>query len=312
MTQAELPWALDARQAHLSHTRALPLYTSGEADGLFRLQANGLEFRARLWGMSNSGTPLLLLHGFPASSIMWEHLAVAAARSGHRVLAIDQRGYSPGARPQGRAHYTVDHFVVDALEAARAVGFDRFHLVGHDIGCVVSWVLASLHPERLLSLSGLSVSHPLTLEDTFLHHPPEYLQLFSQPTPIAESMLRADASARLRTQYAFMSPAELEEYHQLFMEPGSLTATLNFYRSIADSLRLLSDVIRRPITTPTTFLYGRGEQWVTPQTLATQETLVHAPYTCVALEGAGPTGHFVVEARREEVTRHVLEHVNAR
>ena len=98
-----------------------------------------------------TGDPVILLHGFPETSAMWTPLIEAAASDGFRVVAFDQRGYSPGARPDDVAAYAVPALVDDVLAVADALGFQRFHLVGHDWGCVVGWSVASLHPDRVTS-----------------------------------------------------------------------------------------------------------------------------------------------------------------
>ena len=95
------------------------------------------------------GPGLFLLHGFPVTSAMWEPLIAPAAAAGYRVIAFDQRGYSPGARPAGVDAYRVDRTLEDVLAVADAAGFERFHLVGHDWGCVVGWRAAVSHLEQV-------------------------------------------------------------------------------------------------------------------------------------------------------------------
>jgi pimeloyl-ACP methyl ester carboxylesterase len=238
--------------------------------------------------------------------------ARGASGSGARVPSrgLGSARYSPGARPQGVESYLATEFVEDIEAVADAVGFDRFHLVGHDVGCVVSWIHATLHPDRLESLACLSVSHPATLADRIINDPPSYIQLFSLPS-VPEAALVANDAEMLRSQYAFMNDAECREYNQLFMEPDALRATVDFYRGITQSLIEVEDIITRPVTVPTLFMFGSGEQWVTPETLAAHPTIVTAEYNEVELSGAGPTGHFIVEARRERVTERLLEHLES-
>jgi len=307
-----LRWRIDDSYAHRTQTRALPKFEPANPpdEGVVRIAARDLEFRARIYGWSNGGPNIVMLHGFPSSSLMWEHAAQAAAAAGYRVLAFDQRGYSPDARPEGVESYLVTEFVDDVEALADAVGFERFHLVGHDIGCVVSWVHATLHPDRLESLTCLSVSHPRTLADTIINDPPEYIQLFSLPN-VPEAALTANDAAELRRQYAFMNEDECREYNRLFMEEDALRATVDFYRGIADSLMTVEEVIQMPVEVPTLFAYGTGEQWVTDETLAAHPAIITAPYVEHELSDAGPTGHFIVEARREDVTELLLEHFAA-
>ena len=107
---------------------------------------------------------MLLLHGFPESRHSWRAALPALAAAGYRAVAPDQRGYSPGARPDPAdlSNYAFDKLVDDAIEIVAAAGYDgkRFHLVGHDWGGQVSWGVAGTHPERLASLTILSRPHP--------------------------------------------------------------------------------------------------------------------------------------------------------
>ena len=84
---------------HADMTKKLPLFDPSR-EGLVRIRANGMEFRARVAGFSNrDGEGVILLHGFAETSVMWDPLLDKLAKAGFRALAFDQRGYSPGARP---------------------------------------------------------------------------------------------------------------------------------------------------------------------------------------------------------------------
>jgi len=111
------------------------------------------------------GELVLLLHGYPQSRHAWRHQVPALGRAGYRAVAPDQRGYSPGVRPdpaRGLDAYGIDRLVQDVLDLADAAGPPGrpFHLVGHDWGGHVSWVTAYRHPARLRSLTVLSRPHP--------------------------------------------------------------------------------------------------------------------------------------------------------
>src|SRR5580693_5149036 len=117
---------------------------------------SGLTFTADVAG-SAGGPLVLLLHGFPESRHSWRAALPALAAAGYRAVAPDQRGYSPGARPDpaNLDNYLFDKLVADAIDIADASGAagKRFHLVGHDWGGQVSWGVASKYPERLASLT---------------------------------------------------------------------------------------------------------------------------------------------------------------
>ena len=81
-----------------------------------------------------AGQVAVLLHGFPEDRHSWDRVAPALAAVGHRVLAPDQRGYSPGARPAARSAYTLSQLAGDVLAVADAAGTERFYLVGPRLG----------------------------------------------------------------------------------------------------------------------------------------------------------------------------------
>ncbi len=103
------------------------------------IEANGMTFRARTAG--ESGEPVILLHGFPETSHMYIPLMERLAAEGYRCLAPDQRGYSPGARPEGVENYRYLKLAEDIRGFADAMGAERFHLVGHDWGAGAGWAL---------------------------------------------------------------------------------------------------------------------------------------------------------------------------
>src|SRR5450631_2668786 len=86
------------------------------------------------------GPAVLLLHGFPEGARCWGAVMASLAEAGLRALAPDQRGYSPGARPDGVQAYSLELLVDDVLGMLDVLGVRRAHLVGHDWGAVVAWV----------------------------------------------------------------------------------------------------------------------------------------------------------------------------
>lgn len=295
--------ALDWDYNHTDETAVSPVYETGDPDGLYQLRANGLVFRSRIYGGGNDGPGVILLHGHPETSIMWEPLAQAAARAGYRVIAFDQRGYSPGARPKSVASYRADNQIADVMAIADAMGFERFHLVGHDWGAVIAWASAIFHPARIESLTTLSIPHPATLTSTLVDETPGYIRLFSLLW-LPEATLLFNDLAGYKSTYSAQSDEEIAEYLSVFSEPGASTAALNWYRGIQDSIALIA-VEKSRINARTLFIYGDQEFWVTPQFLAHQRTLVDGSYGELEL-GAG---HWLVQSHTATVVDAVLKHL---
>src|SRR5262245_4062989 len=132
---------------------------TGTGTEMVELGANGLTFRARVAGPAD-GRVVLLLHGFPQTSRCWAAQLDALAAAGHRAVAVDQRGYSPGARPADPRPSAMAHLVDDVLGIVDALGTDQVDLVGHDFGGAVAWTVAGHHPDKVRTLTVASSPHP--------------------------------------------------------------------------------------------------------------------------------------------------------
>jgi pimeloyl-ACP methyl ester carboxylesterase len=108
----------------------------------------------------SDGPVVVLLHGFPEQHTMWQSIIPQLTAHGYRCLAPRQRGYSPGARPARRRDYRISKLAEDVQTLIDASGAHRVHLVGHDWGAAVTWHVAQQFPDRLLTLTSMSVPHP--------------------------------------------------------------------------------------------------------------------------------------------------------
>src|SRR5246500_3853893 len=106
------------------------------------------------------GPVVVLLHGFPQRNDSWNAVVDRLTAQGYRCLAPNQRGYSPGARPSRRRDYRISELVADVGALIDASGAQRVHLVGHDWGAAVAWRVAQQFPDRLLTVTSMSVPHP--------------------------------------------------------------------------------------------------------------------------------------------------------
>jgi pimeloyl-ACP methyl ester carboxylesterase len=214
-----------------------------------------LTFDVRTVGDEN-GEPVVLLHGFPENSLSWSGVAPLLAGAGLRVIAPDQRGYSPGARPVDVEAYSTDVLADDVVGLADALGIGAFHLVGHDWGAAVSWVTAVRHRERLRTLTAVSVPHLAAYgaalrSDADQQQRASYIGLLRQAGK-AEHVLLKDDAQRLRAMYeGHVRPAQVDAYVAQLSEPGALTAALNWYRAMRSDLGSLP-----PVTVPTTYVWS--------------------------------------------------------
>lgn len=263
----------------------------------------GLVFDALVAG-PDDGERVLLLHGFPQSSAIWRPQVDALGAAGYRAVAFDQRGYSAGARPEGVEHYRIGHLVGDAL----AVGGTRpFHVVGHDWGAVVAWHLAARHPERIRTITALSVPHPVAFA-TALASPTSdqrsqstYIAFF-RLSGLAEEALLAGGLAMMLRASAY--PGDIEERVGAMSEPGALTGALNWYRAL--DFGLVRGV--GPVIVPTLFVWSTGDVALAREGAEATARHVAGPYRFEILPGVS---HWIPEEVPEVVTRLLLEHLRA-
>ena len=121
-----------------------------------RIKTSGTEIALEQGG---SGSPLLLVHGYPQSHVMWHKVAPRLAQR-FTVVAPDLRGYGASGKPPTDAEhlpYSKRAMALDLVEVMTALGFDRFDIVGHDRGTRVTYRLALDHPDRVRHAAVLDV-----------------------------------------------------------------------------------------------------------------------------------------------------------
>ena len=256
------------------------------------------------------GELVLLLHGFPQSSWEWRAQLPALAQAGYRAVAPDQRGYSPRARPEGTEHYRSDHLVADVIAIADWLGGHRVHLVGHDWGALVAWRLASRYPERVRTLTAVSVPHPLAVAEALASPSGDQVArsayiAFFQRAELPERLLLTDEGAGLRALFAntgYQDREAMERYVSLLLEPGALTAALSWYRNL--DLSWATDM--GPITVPTLFVWSTDDAALGGEAAEACERYVAGPYRFEVLEGVS---HWIPEDAPDALNRLLLEHL---
>ncbi len=274
------------------------------------VEANGLTFRCREAGVG--GEPVLLLHGFPETSHMWVRLMEDLARQGYHCLAPDQRGYSPGARPTEVADYGYEQLAGDILGIPRAVGFDRFHLVAHDWGACASWVALALDPGRIASFVSLSIPHYRAFAEAVWSDPDEelyrgVLELLLADDHAAEQAMAADDFAGLVSVWELSTPEEVEDYLDVFRQPGALTGALDWYRACRGHRRALDDpgAPFADVATPTRLIWGRDDPYVRRRSVELAAAHMTGDYEVVDLDA----GHWLIQQRYDVVAAEVAEHL---
>ncbi|MER6984087.1 alpha/beta fold hydrolase [Streptomyces carpinensis] len=156
--------------------------------------ADGISLNAAVGG---SGTPVVLLHGFPQTHLMWRHVAADLAAD-HTVICPDLRGYGASDKPvdSDGTSYAKRTMAADVVALARALGHERFALAGHDRGALVAFRAGLDHPERVTHLALLDILPTLDMWDV-LHGASAavayHLYLMAQPPGLPERMISAAA-----------------------------------------------------------------------------------------------------------------------
>ncbi|HVW43538.1 MAG TPA: alpha/beta hydrolase [Amycolatopsis sp.] len=252
------------------------------------------------------GRPVLLLHGFPEAAICWEHQVAVLGHRGYRAVAPDQRGYSPGVRPEAVAEYGIASLVGDVLAMADELGWSRFDLVGHDMGANVGWWTASEHGDRVRTLVAVSTPHPGALAhalrtDEEQQMRSQYLRDWRERST-EKRMLAANADA-LRRMFEWKVPhGHVNDYVQRLSEPGALTAALNWYRAGRSA-----SVIDK-VDVPTLYVWSTEDVAVGSVAAFETERWVTGVYTFQMLEDVT---HWVPEEVPEMLTSLLLEHLAA-
>ncbi|MEO6436452.1 MAG: alpha/beta hydrolase [Tepidisphaeraceae bacterium] len=193
-----------------------------------------------------SGPPLLLLHGYPQTHVIWHKVAQRLAES-HTVICADLRGYGDSSKPAGfpdHSNYSKRAMALDQVSLMEAFGFERFAVVGHDRGGRVAHRMARDHRERVSRLCVLDISPTLAMyEQTTMSFAQAYYHWFFliQPAPLPEKLIGADPLFYLRVKtggwgsggHAHFAPAAYSEYERCYVDPATIHATCEDYRAAA-------------------------------------------------------------------------------
>ncbi|WP_043226385.1 alpha/beta fold hydrolase [Streptomyces sp. NRRL F-5193] len=251
--------------------------------------------------VSGEGPAVLLLHGFPDSHVLWRHQVPVLNAAGFRTVAPTLRGFGGSDRPEGGpAAYHPGKHIGDLLELLASLDVDRFHLVGHDWGSGIAQGLASVVPDRVRSLSLLSVGHLASILSAGWEQRQRswYMLLFQLPG-VAEEWLARDDHAGLREMLAGHPDAEAAI--EPLRAPGALTAALNIYRSGLPAevqFGAAAPVVPLPDSIPVMGVWSTGDPFLTERSMSGTHAHVLGRWRYERLED---TGHWLPLERPEAV-----------
>jgi haloacetate dehalogenase len=284
-----------------------------------RFPSSGAQIHYRRAG---AGDPVLLLHGYPQTHACWHEIAPKLAQQ-YTVICADLRGYGDSSKPVGledHSNYSKRVMAQDMVELMASLGFERFHLVGHDRGGRVSHRLAADHPERVQTLTVLDISPTLRMfESTDMAFAKAYYHWFLmlQPPPLPEQMLAGKVPFNLLGRIGREEPdlskfnqEAVQEYVRCFADPAAIHASCEDYRA-AGTIDLEHDRADR----------AAGRKLPMPMmTLWGAHAVVGSMFDCLAdwqavaenvIGRAMPSGHFVPEEAPQETLAEIERFLKA-
>jgi haloacetate dehalogenase len=235
------------------------------------VEVNGIKIATHLGG---SGTPLLMLHGFPQNHMTWEKVAPELARRRSCVVA-DLRGYGGSDAPASRdgTLYSKRVMAAEMVGVMAALGYDRFDVLGHDRGARVAYRMALDFPHVVTRLGIIEIVPTLAMWEAFnaeMALAAYHWTHLAQPYPLPERMIAGDPrlyvdhklkSWTLSKSLECFSTAALASYRAQMADPVRVHAMCADYRAGATLDRqydLADRAAGHKITCPLRFVYAHG------------------------------------------------------
>jgi pimeloyl-ACP methyl ester carboxylesterase/2-polyprenyl-6-methoxyphenol hydroxylase-like FAD-dependent oxidoreductase len=233
-----------------------------------------------------AGEPVLLLHGWPDTHLLWRNQVPVLREAGYRTLAPDLRGFGATDKPADVSEFGMLQVVGDVLGLLDRLGIERAHIVGHDWGGAIGCMVASMAPRRVLSLTCLSVGHPAAFRRAGWEQRQRswYMLLFQFPG-VAERWLAQDDFANLRS---WARHPAIDEVIDRLRVPTALTASLGLYRAILPPESLLERPVELPpVRVPTMGVWSTGDIAVTEAAMTGTQEYVVGGWRYERIEDAG-------------------------
>ena len=266
------------------------------------IEANGLQFHVRDEG---SGTPVILLHGFPDTGDLWRNQVPALVKNGFRTIVPDMRGRGISSKPPNVADYRLSTIVRDVTGILDALRIERAHVVGHDWSAGVAWLLAALVPERVDRLVAISVGAPGTGAKPSLEELQKgWYRLLFLFEGTAEELIQRDDWYLFRL---FLAGAkDTDAYVKTLSEPGALTPALNWYRANLPVQAILGRTggPRLPAVKANTLgIWSTGDLYLTEEAMTRSAQAIEGQWRYERFEGS----HWVPLDQPDRLNRLLLE-----
>jgi epoxide hydrolase 4 len=285
------------------------------------IDANGQSFET--FSAGDRHAPLVLfLHGFPEHAGAWEKILPACAEKYHAV-APNQRGYGKSSKPAGTENYRVQYLAKDMLALADTLSpGKKFHLVAHDWGASVAYMMAFIAHARIATLTVLNGVHPIPFQRAILNDPDQrqasqYMRFLRRDD--AAPLLAENNFARLMAFMTggfgggrWMTDTERDQYLTNWSEAGALEAMVSWYKATQLAVPKIDEVVTDDplaringamvrVRMPHLVLWGEEDKALRPSCIDGLETFCDD----VRIKKVAGADHWIVHQRPEEIIREI-------
>jgi pimeloyl-ACP methyl ester carboxylesterase len=239
---------------------------------------------------------MLLLHGWPDTSIMWDEVVPDLVAAGYRVAVPDLRGCGRSDKPTELDSYAMYHLIGDVANIVEALGVEKVTLVGHDWGAALAWGVALLRPDLVERIVVVSVGHPSALFGAGLEQQIKswYMLLFSYEG-VGEAFLRKNDYEAMRR---WTGHPRVEAVIAELERDGQMEAHLKWYRAnVAPNAFITDPPTLPPVSVPVLGIWSSGDFALTERQMTNSTSFCASGFEYLRLEGFG---HWVpIEAPHE-------------
>ena len=286
------------------------------------LENGDLKFSAYHYNSENKNAPLVFcLHGFPDNWNTFKYQIDDLIEAGYQIIIPQMRGYQPSSIPEN-LDFKIDAIVSDVVSWIDQLGATNVHIVGHDWGCIITYVVADAIPEKINSITTIAVPHTgRFLTKGLIKVPIQILKswyiLMNLIPGLSEYLFKRNDWALLKNLWKLWSPGFTpsdEEWNDLkstFDQPGVFNAILQYYRqntAIVDILGIRKSKYRllKEVNVPNLAITGENDGCIDSRTFdyCILEEDYPKGYKLARIKNAG---HFTHLEAPEEVNKLIVD-----
>ncbi|MFY9783919.1 MAG: alpha/beta fold hydrolase [Acidimicrobiales bacterium] len=253
--------------------------------------------------VQGEGPVILLLHGWPDTSIMWDEVTPDLVAAGYRVAVPDLRGCGQSDKPAELTSYAMHHLIGDIANIVEALGVEKVTVVGHDWGAALAWGVALTRPDLVERIVVVSVGHPSSLRTAGLEQQIKswYMLLFSYEG-VGEAFLRKNDYQAMRR---WTGHPRVEAVITELERDGQMEAHLKWYRAnVAPNAFVVDPPTLPPVSVPVLGIWSSGDFALTERQMTNSASYCASGFEYLRLEGFG---HWVPLEAPHELSRAVID-----